>query len=271
MKATKILLILLKMIELLALILVSINMDGYEVSSQRGVDCNVQLLTNKQTIKQHTFDVSNASLKLPSGLSWIQQKKVEKLSLINCKVCTNKDVMQLLKSLAFECTKMAQDYVILVALDRTKVRKDFKLALFLSESSRRRKGRKARAWLQDQLRPTYDVRRTIVAYGDASTHSAYRDNASIPVQQIYIISNRTTCLLKDVNAAANIRSILVRYILSGHVLESRQAASTRDQQDQRLQKESIIRFVSSGEGKVLRYKKNKVTPKIRTLKEFDSN
>ncbi|KAI8375627.1 hypothetical protein EDC96DRAFT_571724 [Choanephora cucurbitarum] len=206
---------------------------------------------------------------------------------------------------------MAQDYVARVVLSRTKVGEDFKLAHSSSKSSRRR--RRHRAHLQDQLRPTDDVGRTIAAYGDAGIRGTYRGNTPIPVKQIqpaiaekaivipvdefrtsvscchchqrldlvrapmYVcnhckkkhrsgsfggnmfesrstakcydncaiyplklcpqcpaINNASLFWNRDVNAATNIRSILVEYILSDYVLKSRPAALTRDQRDQGL-------------------------------------
>ncbi|KAI8374079.1 hypothetical protein EDC96DRAFT_562794 [Choanephora cucurbitarum] len=317
-----------------------------------GVDCDAQLLTNKQTTKQHSFNVSNASYKLRSGMFWVQQKELKSRAqsgiqasydrLQSRKVCTNEGAMQFLNSFASERTskkndrihdfmrtychrenkgytysgrKMAQDYVARVILGRTKVSNDFKLAHSSSKSSRKRR-RRYRVHLQDQLRPADDVRRTIVAYGDASICGTYRGNTPIPVKQIqraiaekaivipvdefrtsvtcchchqrldlvrapmYVCNhrkkkhrsggfdgnmfesrltvkcydeenhilhranNRAIYPLKlcpqcpannnaglfrnrDVNAATNIRSILVEYIRSNYVLESRPAALTR--------------------------------------------
>ncbi|KAI8356100.1 hypothetical protein EDC96DRAFT_597502 [Choanephora cucurbitarum] len=216
------------------------------------------------------------------------------------------------KGYTYSDSKMAQDYVVRVVLGRTKVGEDFKLPHSSSKSSRRR--RRYRVHLQDQLRPADDVRRTIVAYGDAGIRGPYP--IVIPVDEfrtsvtcchchqgldlvrapMYVcnhrkkkhrsggfdgnmfesrstvkcyeeenhilhrtsqcpqkrrIDNRAIYPLKlcpqfptnnnaglfwnrDVNAAANIRSILVEYIRSDYVLESRPAALTRGQRDQGL-------------------------------------
>ena len=88
------------------------------------------------------------------------------------------------KGYTYSDRKMAQDYVARVVLGRTKVGEDFKLAHSSSKSSRRRRRRRYRVRLRDQLRPADDVRRTIVAYGDASIRSTYRGNTPIPVKQI---------------------------------------------------------------------------------------
>ena len=82
-----------------------------------GVDCDAQLLINKQTTKQHSFSVSNASYELRSGMSWVQQKELKSRAysgiqasydrLQSRKVCTNEGVMQFLNSFAYERTRWA--------------------------------------------------------------------------------------------------------------------------------------------------------------------
>ncbi|GAA5811146.1 hypothetical protein MFLAVUS_004575 [Mucor flavus] len=69
------------------------------------------------------------------------------------------------KCYAFSNRKMAQNYIARVVLGRTKVGEDFELF---------------RQQHQAELRPNNDVRRTIVAYGDANI----RGNTPIPVKQV---------------------------------------------------------------------------------------
>lgn len=88
------------------------------------------------------------------------------------------------KGYAFSNRKMAQDYIARVVLGRTKVGEDFKLAHNSSTHSRRKKRRRFRQQHQEELRPREDVRRTVVAYGDASIRGTYRKNTPVPVKQV---------------------------------------------------------------------------------------
>ncbi|KAI8351203.1 hypothetical protein EDC96DRAFT_546825 [Choanephora cucurbitarum] len=97
----QILLVLLKMIEFLTLILSLANAYLYIscIHISKNVcdiicdpDCDGQLLTNKQTTEQYSFAVSNASYRLRSGMSWIQQK--ESKSRILSSIQTSYDSLQ---------------------------------------------------------------------------------------------------------------------------------------------------------------------------------
>jgi hypothetical protein len=79
---------------------------------------------------------------------------------------------------------MAQDYIARVVLGRTKVGEDFKLAHGSSASSRSKKRKRFRQQFQDDLRPLTDIRRTVVAYGDASIRGTYKGNTPVPVKLV---------------------------------------------------------------------------------------
>ncbi|KAI9480854.1 MAG: hypothetical protein EXX96DRAFT_195520 [Benjaminiella poitrasii] len=80
--------------------------------------------------------------------------------------------------------KMAQDYIARVVLGRTKVGEYFKLAHSSSRRSRRKRRKQFRQQHREELRPNDDMRRTIVAYGDASVRGTYKGNTPIPVKQV---------------------------------------------------------------------------------------
>ncbi|KAI8077115.1 hypothetical protein BDF21DRAFT_473856 [Thamnidium elegans] len=69
-------------------------------------------------------------------------------------------------------------------LGKNKVGEDFKLANRSSKCSRRKKRRLFRQQHQEELRPNEDVRRAVVAYGDASIRGTYKGNTPIPVKLV---------------------------------------------------------------------------------------
>ncbi|CAO0801449.1 unnamed protein product [Mucor circinelloides] len=181
-----------------------------------GVDCDSGEMNNKQTTKEHSFFISNSSYKLRSGMSWLKQKELQSRTQTNIqasydrlqtrKVCSNEGIMQFLnafsgerteihrfmrswqhrehKGYAYSDRKMAQDYIARVVLGRTKAGEDFKLAHSSSSSSRRKKRKRFRQQHQPELRPLTDIRRTVIAYGDANIRGTYKGNTPIPVKSV---------------------------------------------------------------------------------------
>ncbi|CAO3651333.1 unnamed protein product [Mucor hiemalis] len=122
------------------------------------------------------------------------------------KICSNEGVMQFLNSFSGERTEIhnfmkgwfhhehkgyaysnrrnAQDYIARVVIGKTKVGEDFKLAHKSSRCSRRKRRRQFRIEHQAELIPREDVRRRVVAYGDASIRGTYKKNTPIPIKQV---------------------------------------------------------------------------------------
>ncbi|GAA5817500.1 hypothetical protein MFLAVUS_011048 [Mucor flavus] len=223
-----------------------------------GVDCDPRGLTNKQTTKQHSFAVSNYYYKMSSGMEWPKQKELKNRASSNIEA--RYDRLQTRKISRI----IAQDYIVRVVLGRTKFGEDLKLTRKSSFYSRRKKRKLFRQQHQDDLRPNDDVRRTVVAYGDAISplnicnlrkkkhrSSGLGENMAESRSTLKCYDEQNRILRKtsqypermlsgnrhwnrDVNAAANIRSVLVEYTRQDFNFNSRPTQLSRGQQDQGL-------------------------------------
>ncbi|KAG1260817.1 hypothetical protein G6F68_007145 [Rhizopus microsporus] len=153
------------------------------------------------------------------------------------------------KGYAYSNRNMAQDHVARGVLGQTKVDEVLKLAHCSSKSKRRKKRKGFKRQHQDELQVNEDTRRAIVAYGDASIRGTYREgrilhwssrcpesrivrqnNMIYPLKlcnQCPANGNNDLYWQRDVNAAANIRSILIEYIRFNFNIRSRPAALSK--------------------------------------------
>ncbi|KAI9249117.1 hypothetical protein EDC94DRAFT_589270 [Helicostylum pulchrum] len=114
-----------------------------------------------------------------------------------------------------------QKFITAAIIGKTNSNEPYRLANDSTKTSRKRKRREYRSTAKNEpgdIRSINDDRRTVVAYGDASTSGSMSGCSPTPVK----FWNR------DINTACNICSIVVAYVLANYNLDSRPNALRRD-------------------------------------------